>query len=261
MEDKSKATGNTPLNIRFGTQILSDIDTWLEELNKKRLRPMTRVDLVRSTMAWAAKNKPALEPSLQEEWETTTDVNVMFEAIDGPWGSPQHQLCIGLLCAFAREPFSRMAKRDPDAEPFLNGLLEFWAKALTSTIDEAQKLAGPLHQMAQDYLKGRDYLHADFWRVRDEDRAMFALTHGFSAHPESLTDMGIMFMVISWAIVFMENSMPSEQDLALWQSDPHTEPMFRRETARMAQIIRERVPLCPLNYPIAKKTMASLRGK
>lgn len=51
-----------PFNFRIRRALLDELDKWAEELNKGRRGPkITRSDLVRGVLDWAAENRPDWE--------------------------------------------------------------------------------------------------------------------------------------------------------------------------------------------------------
>lgn len=50
-----------PISVRLSSEVLDGLDTWLTELNRGKVSPLARTDLIRGVLAWAIKARP--------EWE------------------------------------------------------------------------------------------------------------------------------------------------------------------------------------------------
>lgn len=55
------AAGGEQLNIRATTELLRKLDGWVEHLNRGRRLPLTRTDVVRGVLDWAAEHRPDFE--------------------------------------------------------------------------------------------------------------------------------------------------------------------------------------------------------
>lgn len=54
--------GLVPAQFRFPPELLTELDRWTEDMNAERTWPkLTRTDLVRGVLAWAAKTRPKWE--------------------------------------------------------------------------------------------------------------------------------------------------------------------------------------------------------
>jgi hypothetical protein len=54
-----KASPSTPLQFRFPTHLVAELDDWTERLNQGRFwPPLTRADVVRGVLQWALQHQP-----------------------------------------------------------------------------------------------------------------------------------------------------------------------------------------------------------
>ena len=59
---KSTPSATTPIQFRFPTPLLEELDAWIERLNQGRFwPPLTRSDVVRRVLQLAIQNQPDLE--------------------------------------------------------------------------------------------------------------------------------------------------------------------------------------------------------
>jgi hypothetical protein len=47
-----------PLSVRLSAEAIKALDAWLAEQNRGRTTPLTRTDLLRGVLTWAARTKP-----------------------------------------------------------------------------------------------------------------------------------------------------------------------------------------------------------
>lgn len=53
------STGSTQINLKLPEELLEAIDGWVADINRERPWPkMTRSDVIRIVMGWAAKERP-----------------------------------------------------------------------------------------------------------------------------------------------------------------------------------------------------------
>lgn len=59
--DRAAMPGATQLNIRASDDLIAKLDMWLGKLNKDRRLPLSRSELIRGVLDWAAEAHPNWE--------------------------------------------------------------------------------------------------------------------------------------------------------------------------------------------------------